>query len=53
MEVANAAADRIGARHSTRWSRGNICEVICTHITLLGVSHASQAIALAMSVCPI
>lgn len=28
MDVANAAADAIGARYSTQWARGNICEVI-------------------------
>jgi len=34
MEVANAAANAIEARHGTRWERGNSCEVICTYYTL-------------------
>jgi len=31
MEVANATANAIEARHRTRWQRGNSCEVICTY----------------------
>jgi len=31
MEVANAAADAVEARHGTDWARGNSCEVICTY----------------------
>ena len=31
MEVANAAANAIQARHGTRWQRGNVCEVVCTY----------------------
>jgi len=31
MEVANAAADAIQARHGSQWLRGNSCEVICMY----------------------
>jgi len=38
MEVANAAADAVGARHGTHWKRGNGCEIICTYMTVSGQS---------------